>query len=171
MQRISKYLVSYGVSIGLLWICWCTHAFALGDKYLTLYGAVLTGDSIDKTYRLEADFDSSFTLLALALGTKMTPLVDRYLNFGVEAQLAKHFGGQQHLEINGLLVFRCLCPNLCNMFHYMAFLNMNYKNWHTPLNENKDLPQKELYDRDRLYLLRSKKLPCLLQSHVLLELL
>jgi hypothetical protein len=71
-----------------------------------MYGAVLTGDSLDKTYRFEADFDSSYTLLALALGTKMNSLVDRYLNFGVEAQLAKHFGGQKHLEINGLLVFR-----------------------------------------------------------------
>jgi hypothetical protein len=55
---------------------------------------------------LAADFDRAYTLLAVALGTTMTSLIERTLDFGVEAQFAKHFGGQTHGELNGLLVFR-----------------------------------------------------------------
>ena len=70
MPMIAKYLVKYCLGISIVLTCFCDNVFALGDKYLTIYGAIMTGDSLKETYHLEAGFDSSYKILAFALGRR-----------------------------------------------------------------------------------------------------
>jgi hypothetical protein len=68
---------------------------------------VLTGDTLDQTYRFKASFDRGYTFITVAVGKPFTN-IKKHLDLGVEGQVAKHFGGQDHFELNGLIVERWL---------------------------------------------------------------
>jgi hypothetical protein len=97
------------VLLVILFPCFCLNktGIALDEAYLTVYGSVLTGDTLGQTLSFEANFDRAYTFMTVAVG-KPFMNIKRHLDLGVEGQLAKHFGGQDHFELNGLIVQRWL---------------------------------------------------------------
>jgi hypothetical protein len=71
---------------------------------LTLYGARLTQDGTGDAVAFSADYDDSYLGVA-ALSWKFAELT-RHLWFEVEGQVGKHFGEQDHWELNALLIAR-----------------------------------------------------------------
>lgn len=74
---------------------------------VAILGAVLTGDTLAETARLNADFDGSYTFLALALNRKLVHF-NRHIDLEAEGQAVKHFGGRRHWEFNGVFIARWL---------------------------------------------------------------
>ncbi len=87
--------------------------------YLTLYGSVLTADTLGKTLCFQADLDFSYPFVTVVVGKPFFD-VSRHLHIGIEGQIAKHFGGQDHLELNALLVERW------TTFPWNAFVNTTF---------------------------------------------
>lgn len=71
---------------------------------LTLYGGPLTTDSTRKISNFSADYKDSHIGVA-ALSWQFAKLT-RHLRFEVEGQVAKHFGDQDHWELNALVIAR-----------------------------------------------------------------
>ncbi|WP_207061739.1 hypothetical protein [Motiliproteus sp. SC1-56] len=74
---------------------------------LTLYGVVLSEDTMEDVLILNADFESDFKMAALALSRDIDENFDS-IDLEWEVQLAKHVSGQHHWEVNGLLAGRWL---------------------------------------------------------------
>lgn len=93
----------------ILFLCLCLNkaGIALDKTYLTIYGSVLTGDTLGRTYNFKASFDRDYTFITAAVG-KPFMNIKGHLDLGVEGQIAKHFGEQDHFELNGLIVERWL---------------------------------------------------------------
>lgn len=73
----------------------------------TLYGAFLTGNSLEDVASLSAEYENSATLLVLALARQFaSPNEDLRLEW--EGQLVQHMGDQKHQEINALATVRWL---------------------------------------------------------------
>lgn len=87
-------------------LCVCDTGFAAGSNYVTVYGGVLTRDSLGRTTKLSAEFRPEYTLLAVALGKHLTTVFSEYLKLGAEGQLVRHLGEHPHGEVNGLLLLR-----------------------------------------------------------------
>jgi hypothetical protein len=81
------------------------HADAENDDWaLTLYGGRLSLNNLGETLTFQAEYeDSYFGVLALS---KRFGTFWKYIDFEIEGQVAHHFGDQDHLETNGLAVFR-----------------------------------------------------------------
>ena len=82
-------------------------AAATEKWHLNIYGATVTAKGIDKALTETSGYDFSFNFLALAFARTITSFND-YLEIEMEGQFAQHFGGQEHVEINALLVTRWL---------------------------------------------------------------
>jgi hypothetical protein len=95
------------VIVLFLYLCLNKVGIALDKAYLTIYGSVLTGDTLDRTYRFKANFDRDYTFITVAVG-KPFMNIKGHLDLGAEGQVAKHFGRQDHFELNGLIVQRWL---------------------------------------------------------------
>lgn len=76
------------------------------DWAVTVYGAAITDGDLDNTVTFRADFEDSF-LMVLAVSRKFYSIGD-HLDLEFEAQAAKHFDAQDHMEFNGLGVARWL---------------------------------------------------------------
>jgi len=74
------------------------------DWTVTAYGAVQAHSELHEMF-FDPDFDSSYKFVAVALNRKIGSMGEN-LDFEGEAQVVKHFGGQHHLEFNGLLIAR-----------------------------------------------------------------
>jgi len=74
------------------------------DWAVTAYGAVQAHSLLHEMF-YDPDFDSSYKFVAVALNRKIGSMGE-HLDFEGEAQVVKHFGGQHHLEFNGLLIAR-----------------------------------------------------------------
>jgi hypothetical protein len=99
-------VIGFVVGWYLLLFCFYDTGFASNTSYVTVYGAVLTRDSLGRTTNLSADFSRGYTLLAVALGRHLTSIFNPNLKLGIEGQLVRHFGGHPHGEANGLMLVR-----------------------------------------------------------------
>ena len=77
------------------------------DWAVTAYGAVLSSEGIEDVLALSADYDDDYRLAAIALSRGID---EEFQNIDLEweAQLVKHVSGQDHWEVNGLVVGRWL---------------------------------------------------------------
>lgn len=82
---------------------------------ITLYGTRLNSGTLKETFLFQADYVDSY-LLALALSRRVYSY-KRYIDFEVEANVAKHFGEQHNWEFNGLITARWL------LFPWNKYLN------------------------------------------------
>lgn len=71
---------------------------------VTLYGGPLTKDSTGAVFRFEAEYEDSYIGVG-ALSWKFAELT-RHVWFEVEGQVGKHFGEQDHWELNALVIAR-----------------------------------------------------------------
>jgi hypothetical protein len=77
------------------------------DSYSTaIYGALMADNSLGSVF-LSPDLDSSYSLLTLVVSRKCTSY-KQCIDFGFEGQIVKHFGNQDHVELNGVFVSRWL---------------------------------------------------------------
>ena len=76
------------------------------DWAVTVYGAIQTRSDFHEMF-YNPDFDNDYKLLAVALKKRMGSYT-KHLDFEWEAQVVKHFGEQNHMEFNGLLIARWL---------------------------------------------------------------
>ena len=79
-------------------------ARAEGEWFVSLYGGVMTENSIDDLMHFDATFADS-QLLVLT-GGKEVYRWDKYLGVELEGQIGKHFGYMDHFEFNGLMTLR-----------------------------------------------------------------
>jgi hypothetical protein len=87
--------------------CLSSSAFAHDDDWkLTLYGARLTAASLGDTVTFQATYEDSY-LVVLALSRRIYSYKE-LLGIEVEGQTGKHFGDQDHWEVNIAAVFRWL---------------------------------------------------------------
>lgn len=87
--------------------CLFSPAFAHDDDWkVTLYGAWLTADSLGDTLTLDAKYEDSY-LVVLAVSKRLFSYKD-LLGIELEGQVGKHFGAQDHWELNVLPVLRWL---------------------------------------------------------------
>ncbi len=87
--------------------CLFSSAFAHDDDWkVTLYGARLTADSLGDTLTLNATYEDSY-LVVLAVSKRVFS-VKTLLGIEIEGQTGKHFGVQEHWELNVLPVLRWL---------------------------------------------------------------
>ena len=75
--------------------------------HCNIYHAVLAGPGIEDAILLSAEFDTSYRLLAIALG-KQIYQYNEHLVFELEGQAVQHLGDQTHAEWNGVFVARWL---------------------------------------------------------------
>jgi hypothetical protein len=75
--------------------------------YGVIYHAVLAGPGIEDALLLSAEFDTSYRLLAVALG-KQIYQYNQHLVFELEGQAVQHLGDQTHEEWNGVFIARWL---------------------------------------------------------------
>ena len=105
MRKRRVFIVAFSVLCIFLWQE--TSVRAEEDWSITLYGAILSADSLFETLFLSADLDDSYYFLALALSRKIGSF-KKYMNFELEGQMVKHLGEQHHMEFNVLPVARWL---------------------------------------------------------------
>jgi hypothetical protein len=82
----------------------CRPAAAWGDERLwavTLYGATLSGDTLGEMLTFQAELDSDYKLVALALTRKMKS-VGSHIDLELEGSVAKHYKGMNHFELSAL---------------------------------------------------------------------
>jgi hypothetical protein len=72
-----------------------------------IYHAVLAGPGIEDALLLSAEFDTSYRLLAIALG-KQIYQYNKNIVFELEGQAVQHLGDQTHAEWNGVFIIRWL---------------------------------------------------------------
>jgi len=72
---------------------------------LSVYYGVLTDATLMETITFDADFNSEFKFWVVALSKRIKKYSDN-LDFEIEGQIAKHSGGQDNMEFNGLLIAR-----------------------------------------------------------------
>jgi hypothetical protein len=75
--------------------------------YGMIYYAVLAGPGIEDALLLSAEFDTSYRLLAAAIG-KQIYQYNEHLVFDLEGQAVQHLGAQSHAEWNGVFIARWL---------------------------------------------------------------
>jgi hypothetical protein len=91
----------------LFWAWLVSSALAHDDDWkVTLYGARLTADSLGKTLTFRAEYENSY-LVVLAVSKRLFAYKD-LLGIELEGQVGKHFGAQDHWELNIAPVFRWL---------------------------------------------------------------
>ncbi len=80
-----------------------------GDKNwaINIYGGVQTNKDLGSTLAISPDVADSYYFAALAL-TRTIKELNQHMNIEGEGQIVKHFGEQNHMEINALLVGRWL---------------------------------------------------------------
>ncbi len=88
-------------------LCSSTIVKANEDWSITVYGAVLTGDTLEDTLHLASDFDESYYLMSLAVGRRVASF-KKYVDYEIEGQIVKHFGNQDHMEFNMAVMARWL---------------------------------------------------------------
>jgi hypothetical protein len=71
---------------------------------VTLFGGPVTKDTTGKVFSLSAHYEDSYLGVG-ALSWQFAGL-GRHLRFEVEGQVAKHFGEQDHWELNALVIGR-----------------------------------------------------------------
>lgn len=87
--------------------CLFSSASALDhDWKVTVYGAQITADSLGDTLLLQATYEDSY-LVVLAVSKRIFSYKE-LIGIELEGQVAKHFGIQDHWEINALPVIRWL---------------------------------------------------------------
>jgi len=94
------------VFICLLQIMW-TSSPVYAKWYGMIYHAVLAGPGIEDALLLSAEFDTSYRLLAVAIGNQFYQYND-HLVFELEGQAVQHLGAQTHAEWNGVFIARWL---------------------------------------------------------------
>ncbi len=72
---------------------------------LSVYYGILTDATMMETITFDADFNSEFKFWVVALSKRIKKYSDN-LDFEIEGQIAKHSGGQDNMELNGLLIAR-----------------------------------------------------------------
>jgi len=75
--------------------------------YGIVYHAVLAGPGIEDALLLSAEFDTSYRLLAVAIGNQIYQY-NEHLVFELEGQAVQHLGDQSHAEWNGVFIARWL---------------------------------------------------------------
>jgi len=74
---------------------------------VTGYTAALSEDGIEDVLGFSADYEKDYKLAALALSRKLEDNFES-IDLEWEAQLVKHIDGQDHWEVNGLMIGRWL---------------------------------------------------------------
>ncbi|NPU83455.1 MAG: hypothetical protein HPY65_03120 [Syntrophaceae bacterium] len=77
-----------------------------GNWAATVYGAVQTHSDLTGTFT-NPDFDSAYHFVAFAVSRRMWSWT-RHIDWELEGQAVKHFGDQNHMEFNALLIARWL---------------------------------------------------------------
>jgi hypothetical protein len=72
---------------------------------LTVYHGILTDATLSETLTFDADYNSDFKFWVVALSKRLYEYSSD-LDFEIEGQIAKHSGGQDHMEFNGVLIAR-----------------------------------------------------------------
>jgi hypothetical protein len=75
--------------------------------YGIIYHAVLAGPGIEDALLLSAEFDTSYRLIAGAIGKEIYQY-NKHLVFELEGQAVQHLGDQTHTEWNGVFIARWL---------------------------------------------------------------
>lgn len=86
----------------------CDSAGAVNERdhwYLTCYGGAVSADTIIDVMSGNADYGGSYNLIAAALGREIGRFGE-HVSFELEGQAVKHFGGEDYLEFNGVIVGR-----------------------------------------------------------------
>ncbi len=87
--------------------CLISSASAHDDDWkVTLYGAQITADSLGDTLTFQAVYEDSY-LVVLAVSKRIFSYRE-LIGIELEGQVAKHFGIQDHWEVNALAVLRWL---------------------------------------------------------------
>lgn len=73
---------------------------------MTIYGALLADNNFEEMF-YKPKFVSNYELIVVALSRKIGSPI-KHLQFELEGQAGKHFGGQNHMEFNGLIIARWL---------------------------------------------------------------
>ncbi|SEM22553.1 hypothetical protein SAMN04489760_10737 [Syntrophus gentianae] len=76
------------------------------DWTVTIYGAIQARSDFDEMF-YDPDFDNDYKFIAVALNRKIGSFT-KHMDFECEAQVVKHFDGQNHMEFNGLVIARWL---------------------------------------------------------------
>ena len=81
------------------------------DTYaVTVYGAILSGDTLGETLTLSADFDSDYHFAALAVAKKIGQYKKK-VDIELEGQIVRHNGRQHYNEYNALIIGRWWFPS------------------------------------------------------------
>ncbi|MBW2056623.1 MAG: hypothetical protein JRH07_01835 [Deltaproteobacteria bacterium] len=116
-----KRFFPHALAILLLLLCFCGSGMAGDDQpkrenwAVTLYVTKLNSGTLKDTFLLQAEYLDSY-LVDAALSRRIYTY-KRYLDFEVEANVAKHFGEQHQWELNGLITVRWL------LFPWNKYLN------------------------------------------------
>jgi len=86
--------------------CHDKSAYAENEWKLTVYAAKLSIASLGDTLTFNGDYENSY--IAVVAVTKRVLSFGRLIDIEVEGQVGKHFGEQNHLEVNALPVIRWL---------------------------------------------------------------
>jgi hypothetical protein len=92
--------------ISLLHFMW-TSSPVSAKWYGMIYHGVLAGPGIEDAILLSAEFDTSYRLLAVAIGNQFYQY-NEHLAFELEAQGVQHLGDQTHAEWNAVFIARWL---------------------------------------------------------------
>jgi hypothetical protein len=94
----------------MVWALFCFDRVEADENgwHLTVYGGVLADNDLSdfKILKEKTDWTDSY-LVALAVERNLKTF-GRYCRFEAEGQVVKHFYGQDHLEFNGLAIYRWL---------------------------------------------------------------
>jgi hypothetical protein len=74
---------------------------------INIYGGVITDGDLGSTFSMSADTVDSHFLGALAM-TRTLKRLNKHINIEGEGQIVKHFGDQNHMEFNAVLIGRWL---------------------------------------------------------------
>ena len=91
-------LASLFIGIAVIYFCLPPAASAEDGWKVTLYGAQLTPDSLGDTLALKGRYADSHVVVLAA--SKRVYSFRKLVDLEVEGQVGKHFGSQDHLEVN-----------------------------------------------------------------------
>ena len=108
--NIKKNIIQLALILLLFLLCLtyilCKSAYAEDDWALTLYGSRLTADNLGETLTFKAKYEDSY-LVVLSVSKSVLSFRE-LIDIEIEGQAVKHFGDQNHWEVNGLSVIRWL---------------------------------------------------------------
>ncbi len=77
------------------------------EHFVSLYGGLLTGDTLGEVVTFEADMEEEYRFLALTVGKRLASF-GPHLDIEGEVQGVRHFGGKEQMEYNALFIARWL---------------------------------------------------------------